>query len=930
MEPWYKVTTPRIEVSNGRSFNPSEFAIALEQVVAGTAPVDYRDAEKFFSRTVFTQALREHAQLVLRRLAGETENTAPVLSLITQFGGGKTHTLTSLYHMIEHPDKSRTDAGVQQLLREARLPELPTAKIAVFVGNAWDPTAGRETPWLDIAQQLAGEAGVRALGLHAATAPPGTEALARLFAAAGGRVLILFDEVLNYINRYRTDADAFYAFIHNLTVAMTGMSHSAAVISLPRSLVEMTERDREWQEKITKVVRRVAKDLIANDESEISEVVRRRLFEDLGKESTRRAVARAYADWCFERRAQLPAEWMAVNTATSEAKARDLLVTRFETCYPFHPATLTVFQRKWQTLPQYQQTRGTLAMLAQWISWAYRNGHQLARNEPLITLGSAPLTVREFRATLLGLLGEQRLEAAIMADLAGETSRASGLDADAHGPLRDIHKRVGTAILFESSGGMTDKNAHLPELRFALGEPGTDATSIDSAAVTLLEHGFFLRKAGTDGFRFGFQPTLKKVVNDRRASLDGGTSGEVDQTLHLAVKTEFERGVSLPVHPFPEDGAEIPDSPRLTLVILEPAIEWDEAGVLRAKIAEWTRQRGQSPRLYPGALLWCVRRGGRGLRDKTELMLAWKRVHREVQDGTLGSEFTAGELSELNVSVSTAQGDVKDEVWASYRFVVLADPQELSGVKVIDLGAGHASAGETMAARVMTALKSEGLLNDLVGAGYLERNWPEALKAAGAWPLQGLRQSFVNGVLTRLRDPDTVLKQQIVKFVVNGDFGLSSGLRPDGTYDRLWFKEIISEVEVVFDAQVFLLRRERAAALMQPAPRSQPQILEPITPPPPDTLFPPSIEQTETPTPAPVTTPVMLSRIKLRGKVPPELWNRFGRLILPKLQSGEDVSLFLEMLVNVHSTAADNLRQELEQALSDLGVADDMRVSEEK
>lgn len=37
MEPWYKVTTPRKEVREGRSFNPAEFAIALEQVVAGIA-----------------------------------------------------------------------------------------------------------------------------------------------------------------------------------------------------------------------------------------------------------------------------------------------------------------------------------------------------------------------------------------------------------------------------------------------------------------------------------------------------------------------------------------------------------------------------------------------------------------------------------------------------------------------------------------------------------------------------------------------------------------------------------------------------------------------------------------------------------------------------------------------------------------------------
>ena len=36
MEPWYKITTSRQEGREGRSFNPDEFAIALEQVVAGS------------------------------------------------------------------------------------------------------------------------------------------------------------------------------------------------------------------------------------------------------------------------------------------------------------------------------------------------------------------------------------------------------------------------------------------------------------------------------------------------------------------------------------------------------------------------------------------------------------------------------------------------------------------------------------------------------------------------------------------------------------------------------------------------------------------------------------------------------------------------------------------------------------------------------
>jgi len=300
MEPWYKIATPRKEVREGRSFNPDEFAIHLEQVIAKTAPEDYRDPQQFFARTCFTRALRDHAGMVLRRLAGETANTAPVLTLITQFGGGKTHTLTALYHLVTNGETSKGYPGVSALIQEAGLSIVPQARVAAFVGNAWDPKEGRENPWIDLAWQLAGENGVRELGPAAKTTPPGTEALDRVFQAAGGPVLLLFDEVLNFLNRHRGLAEPFHAFIQNLTVATTGTTHGTAVISLPRSQVEMTDWDMQWQEKITRVVRRVAKDLIANDETEISEVVRRRLFEDLGNERVRQSVSKAYADWCLD------------------------------------------------------------------------------------------------------------------------------------------------------------------------------------------------------------------------------------------------------------------------------------------------------------------------------------------------------------------------------------------------------------------------------------------------------------------------------------------------------------------------------------------------------------------------------------------------------------------------------------------------------
>ena len=73
------------------------------------------------------------------------------------------------------------------MLKEAGLADVPAAKVAVFVGNAWDPREGRETPWIDLARQLAGDKGVAILGLKAKTVAPGTETLCQLFTAAGGR-----------------------------------------------------------------------------------------------------------------------------------------------------------------------------------------------------------------------------------------------------------------------------------------------------------------------------------------------------------------------------------------------------------------------------------------------------------------------------------------------------------------------------------------------------------------------------------------------------------------------------------------------------------------------------------------------------------------------------------------------------------------------
>lgn len=54
------------------------------------------------------------------------------------------------------------------------------------------------------------------------------------------------------------------------------------------------------------------------------------------------------------------------------------------------------------------------------------------------------------------------------------------------------------------------------------------------------------------------------------------------------------------------------------------------------------------------------------------------------------------------------------------------------------------------------------------------------------------------------RSRHDLVRGKIVEFVRRGDFGLASGQKPDGTYERVWFQEPVTADEVAFESGVFL------------------------------------------------------------------------------------------------------------------------------
>ena len=140
----------------------------------------------------------------------------------------------------------------------------------------------------------------------------------------------------------------------------------------------------------------------------------------------------------------------------------DSALERFLASYPFHPALLSVFERKWQSLPRFQKTRGILRLLALWVSHAYFHGFKGRTSDPLIGLGTAPLDDPYFRAAMFEQLGNNDLEGPVTTDIAGKKeAHALRLDREADEAIKKsrLHQKVATVILFESNGGTTRAEA---------------------------------------------------------------------------------------------------------------------------------------------------------------------------------------------------------------------------------------------------------------------------------------------------------------------------------------------------------------------------------------------------------------------------------------------------------------------------------------
>ncbi|OAB62772.1 AAA family ATPase [Leptolyngbya valderiana BDU 20041] len=815
LTPWYKLDgiQPRRDLREGKGLDMADFAVHLDQVRDGRAPADYTNPEQFFDRTYLTQSLTNFAAQVLRRLSGRTDETNAVYNLATQFGGGKTHALTLLYHLARHGAAANSWTGVSQLLKHAEIDSVPQAAVATFVGVEFDSLSGRggddntpkrRTPWGEIAWQLGGRETFAAVAEHDEKfmAPKG-DVIRRMF-PENRPCLILMDEILNYVSGYRKQkwGNQLYNFIQALSETVRGQKNVVLVVSIPASEIEYTDADEADEQRFKKVLDRVGEAVSMSAESETTEIIRRRLFEwdDLAVNAKGRLLlpkdavktCKAYADW-VKHHHQLLGDF-PVNRAQE----------RFEETYPFHPSIFDVFERKWQAIPRFQRTRGVLRMLALWVSHTYQKGYQDAYREPLITLGTAPLEEQKFRSVVFEQLGENRLEGAVTTDISGTNAHAVRLDLEAENTIKKarLHCKVATAIFFESNGGCTRTEATLPELRLDVGDPNLDIANVENVLETLSSDCYYLL-LDKNRYRFSLKPNLNKIIADRRSVVE---SSRIEECVRAEVQKIFAKRDRLDIVYFPKKSNDISNSPSLSLAVIDPNYTFhptDKENTLKL-LDRYLREHGASNRTYKSAVIFSVADDTSRLYSEVRKLLALEDIRDRDSD-----RLDDSQKKQLELDLKKSSRAVKEFAWGTYRHLAILGKDNT--LRTIDLGQVNSSQGDSLTDVVLRTLKEGGELEQSISANYLLRNWAPAFEE---WSTRAVRDAFFSSPqFPRILNPDS-LKNTIATGVERGLLayvGKASGDR----YEPFYFRETLSPEEIEISDNMFVVRGETAEAYKQ-------------------------------------------------------------------------------------------------------------------
>ncbi len=883
MKPWWQVATPHRDIREGRI---GDFAADLYSIMEGKASVEYMDPEIFFRRTHLTKGLENVVKDVILVLSGKTEK-GRVIHIQTPMGGGKTHTLVYLYHLFKSGRKFSHYPEIKRILGTTGLESMPDVNMAVFVGTAPNVLSGR-TPWGEIAYQL-GEYELMRENDRNRTSP-GRELIERILEKRKP-VLILVDELAEYIVKAKEFEDQVFAFSQELTEAVSkSLDKCVLVCTLPSS-TPYGERGEKVLSQLQRIFGRMQVIYTPVEGEEIYEIIRKRLFEDLGDIRDHEIAAAGYFDLYQRLGDEVP------------SKARDANYReRIKKAYPFHPELIDILFERWTTIPGFQRTRGVLRLLAEVVADLFGRDPL-----PLILPSSVNLANQRIRRMLIEHIGEV-FEGVLASDIIGDSARAPSIDkrmGSEYAKFR-VATRLATSIFLYSFSGGERKGATVKDLRIAVLSEGIPPPIIGDALKKLEDLDGPLYLHSEKGlYYFSSKVGLNRIIIDKEDTVkDEEIEEEIKKRLEKVVGRDFE------VFIWPTSNRDIPDDKKLKLVVLPLEMTRGDPRTRRF-VEDVLTYYSSSFRIYKNTILFLAPdlQEYNGVRSAVRRFLALKAIN---SDNELLKTLTDADKEKAREKMEDMDSNATFNIISMYRHLIKIKGFRDGNLELLELDLGIPTRGKiSITARVKSFLKDQDILLEKIDPKIIARHVlkDEEKKIADIW------DAFLRFPDLPMLENENVLKSSIAKGVKDGLFGLL-------VRDKVFYGE---EVSVQLEDDVFVIGKEKALEMKAKEAEKIPEEAPSIAP---------KKEVIETVgerrvKPEKVEIPVQrIHKLMIRAEVP---WSRLSDVIRgilnPLHREGSEISLEIKIdAKSEQGISRDTLDRKIKETLKQI----DAKIKEEK
>jgi hypothetical protein len=775
MRPVFETCIPRPEVLSGE-LKEDIFAARLRDVMQGTADPVYGDPDIFFENTYPTTGLKELLKEALGRLTGIKPNSSPILRLETSFGGGKTHNLIALYHLVKN---KVTNPRVKEFIDPSFIPIEPLSRVAGIVGTDMDVENGINhgeittyTLWGEIAYQLGGHEAYQVLRESDVNrVAPGTQVWEKII--GDKPALIMIDELARYLRvakgRVGTTslAEQTVAFLVTIMEYIASRSHAVLVFTLADSkdaFGKETEEIKQELDEARSVSARQERAITSTGETEISAIVNHRLFKEIDRGAARE-TAEAYLEY-YRSLNQIDLPQRATRAEYQQEMVTD---------YPFHPELLTTLNRKTATIPKFQKTRGALRLLALVVR---RLWEEKPANTTLIHLHHVNLSVPDIVSDLTSRLERQAFSAVVEADIYTPRTGSSSHAAEIDQPLLEAGKppfarRAATSIFVHSLTQGIATGVDPADLHLAMLQPGDDPTLLEKTLSELEDKCWFLDFDGRR-YRFKTEPSLNKIIADEMPSIG---RAKPKNELNNRIRNIWKKGIFEPQY-FPSEAGEVDDDagkPKLVVIHYDAAsinLSDEEPPELVLKIFNHAGS-AEGFRRYKNNILFLV-----ADEDHVEQMIKtaqrYLAIRQITSDSDRMNDFSDEQKKKLKSMYETSELDLRVAITKGYRYLYYpsADaPRRAGNLARVQLPAQDQGKIDRDQSKVLLEMlrKLEKVLTEAdnpISAPFVKaKAWPANKESVTT---EELRKAFAQRLGLRMLLDINQLKKTIREGVKNG------------------------------------------------------------------------------------------------------------------------------------------------------------------